>query len=151
MGLYDPERREMMSRKEKALDLKHQGCNCAQAVALAFKDLVDLDDESLLDLSTGFGAGGGDMSGTCGALSAVYLLNGLIFGKVYKDDPSKRGKIMAANKTIAGLFHAKNKAVICNKLKGIDTGEVLRSCDGCVEDAAELLENYLKDNNLLAF
>lgn len=133
-----------MSRKEKALELKHQGCNCAQAVALAFEDLVDLDEESLLNLSTGFGAGGGDMSGTCGALSAVYLLNGLIIGKKYKDDPSKKGKIMTANKTIAGLFREKNKEVICNKLKGIDTGEVLRSCDGCVEDAAELLENYLK-------
>lgn len=142
---------EKMSRKEQALELKHLGYNCAQAVALAFKDLVDLDEESLLNLSTGFGAGGGDMSGTCGALSAVYLLNGLILGKIYKDDPSKRGKIMSANKTIAGLFREKNKAVICNKLKGIDTGEILRSCDGCVEDAAELLENYLKENNLLAF
>jgi hypothetical protein len=29
-------------------------------------------------------------------------------------------------------------------IKGVETKKVLRSCDGCVEDATEIIERYLK-------
>ena len=134
-----------MNRKEKAAELKRSGLNCAQSVALAFEDLVDMDEETLKNISAGFGAGGGDMSGTCGALSAVYLLNGLIMGKKFKKDPALKGKIMAANREIAAKFRERAGAVVCREIKGIETGKVLRSCEGCVEDAAELLSEFLEE------
>ncbi len=31
----------------------------------------------------------------------------------------------------------KNTSVICRELKGVDTNVVLRSCDGCIEDALQ--------------
>ena len=34
-------------------------------------------------------------------------------------------------------------AVICKDLKGIETKKVLRSCDGCIEDAAKILEQVM--------
>ena len=40
-------------------------------------------------------------------------------------------------------FEEKNGSGICSELKGINTGKVLRSCDGCVADAAEIAEKYL--------
>ena len=52
-----------MNRKEKAGALHSSGCNCAQSVALAFADKVNLDEQTLKALATGFGAGGGDMNG----------------------------------------------------------------------------------------
>ncbi|MDR9825301.1 ATP-binding cassette domain-containing protein, partial [Vibrio sp. FNV 38] len=34
-------------------------------------------------------------------------------------------------------------SIICREIKGVETKKVLRSCDGCVEDAAELVAAYL--------
>ena len=42
-------------------------------------------------------------------------------------------------------FKAKNQSVICRELKGVGTGKILRSCNDCVKDAAEMLGNALKD------
>ena len=41
-------------------------------------------------------------------------------------------------------FEEKNGSVFCRELKGKDTGVVLRSCAGCIEDAAEIAEDILK-------
>ena len=35
-------------RKEKAVYLKHNGCNCAQAVLMSYSDILGLNDELLL-------------------------------------------------------------------------------------------------------
>ena len=34
---------------------------------------------------------------------------------------------------------------MCRELKGVETGQVLRTCRGCVEDAAEILEEILEE------
>ena len=49
-------------------------------------------------------------------------------------------------KELTQKFIEKNQSIICREIKGVDTGVVLRSCDGCVEDAAELLEEYMETN-----
>lgn len=46
-------------------------------------------------------------------------------------------------KTLTGEFEKKNSSIICSQLKGVDTGTPLRSCNGCIEDAVELLDKYL--------
>ena len=43
-------------------------------------------------------------------------------------------------------FKDKNTSVLCKELKGINSGTILRSCRGCVEDAAEILEELVKEN-----
>ena len=40
-------------------------------------------------------------------------------------------------------FIAKNQSTECRTLKGVDTGVVLRSCPGCMQDAAEIIEKHL--------
>ena len=37
-----------------------------------------------------------------------------------------------------------NESVICRELKGVETGTVLRSCTGCIEDAVKIVEKYIK-------
>lgn len=131
-----------MNRKEKAAQYHASGCNCAQAVALAFADKVGMDENTLKTLTTGFGAGGGDMNGTCGAVSACYLISGLL-NNADPSDPSGKAKTMGMNRKLSGAFLKKNGSIICKELKGIETGKPLRSCRGCVEDAAELLEELI--------
>ncbi len=131
-----------MSRKEKAAQLHAAGNNCAQAVAMAFADKVNLEEAALKTMMTGFGAGGGDMNGTCGAVSACYLISGLI-NNADPTDPSGKAKTMAMNRKISAEFLRRNQSIICKELKGVATGTPLRSCRGCVEDAAEILESML--------
>ena len=40
-------------------------------------------------------------------------------------------------KELTEKFQKKNGSVICREIKGVDTGKVLRSCDGCIADAVE--------------
>ena len=44
---------------------------------------------------------------------------------------------------IKKAFIEKNQTTRCRELKGIDTGKVLRSCDGCIEDAARIANQVL--------
>ncbi len=131
----------MATRAEKAVEYKMSGMNCAQSVALAFSDLVDLDDETIAAMNQGFGVGiGASMEGTCGAIVGAINMLGLIM----KNDP--RPENMKRAKEIITKFMEQNKAVTCKDLKGIETGVVLRPCNDCVADAAKLLEEVLGES-----
>ena len=122
-----------MNRAERAVELKHNGCNCCQAVLLAFADQVNVDPETLRRLGAGFGIGMGNMKGTCGALIAAEMLMGL------KEE--NRRPLIGKARVLHDAFNAKCGATICEDLKGVKTGTVLCPCDDCVRCAAELIEN----------
>ena len=121
-----------MDKKELAVELKHNGYNCAQAVLCAFKDETELSEEQLKKIGAGFGVGMGYMEATCGALCAAQMLMGL---KKYEGRPVLRD---AAG--IASEFAGKCGALTCKELKGRDTGVVLCECDDCVRNAVEIAE-----------
>lgn len=50
------------------------GLNCAQAVVLAFKDEINVDENVLKSLVTGLGAGLGRQRLTCGAVSGMAVV-----------------------------------------------------------------------------
>lgn len=113
-------------RAEAAVEYKHNGYNCAQSVVLAYADTLGLDREQLINLSSGFGAGMGGMEGTCGALCGAIIVAGIL---------NKGNKTPLLSKQIVNIFKEKCGATICRKIKGIDTGKVLCSCDDCVKNA----------------
>ncbi len=128
----------MSTRAEKAVENKRNGMNCAQAVACAFADVVDVDTETLLAMTQTFGVGiGATMEGTCGAVVGANVILGLA-GK-----DASRAENMKKAGSLLREFKAQNQSVICKELKGIGTGIVLRECNDCVKDAAEMLETYL--------
>ena len=53
---------------EKARALRSRGYNCAQAVACAFLDQVEVDEKTLFAIMEGFGGGMGGKQATCGAV-----------------------------------------------------------------------------------
>lgn len=132
----------MESRVAKTIELHKKGYNCAQAVACAYCDLLGVDEDTMFKMAEGFGAGMGGMEGTCGAVSGAVLLAGMhnSHGKDARDSKASTYKL---SKAIRLAFSEKNKTVICKELKGVDTKEVLRSCDGCIEDAAAIVETLL--------
>lgn len=126
----------MASRKEEAVARKRSGrYNCAQSVACAFSDLTSLDEETVRRLTGAFGGGMGCGEGTCGALVGA----GVILGLLHEDRAEAKRRMCE----LMIRFRERNGSTICKELKGLGSGVVLRPCNDCVADAAELLEELL--------
>ena len=121
-----------MKKSEKAVELKHMGNNCCQAVLLAFGDELGMDDATLRRLGAPFGAGMGCFEATCGALCGAQMVLGLKDGDAFS---------MRTARDTVEQFHERAGAVKCGDLKGIGGGKMLCSCDDCVRHAAEIIEN----------
>ena len=130
----------MESRKKIAIEKHDLGYNCAQSVALTYADLVDMAPEQLFKITEGFGLGGGNMQGTCGAISGAIALIGLLNSCGDLEHPSTKAQTYALGREILERFKAENGSVLCHELKGAGTGKVLRSCPDCIMDACQLFE-----------
>lgn len=133
----------MGERKNKAIELHSNRYTCSQAVACAFCDLVDIDDETMKGIVRKYSGGAYKV---CGAVMGAYVVVNYLKGNINPDNPAEwTKKDEELLQEIERRFKEKNQSVICKDLKGITTGNVLRSCRGCVEDAAEILEELLAE------
>lgn len=131
----------MGERKNKAIDLHKNRYTCSQAVACAFCDLVDIDEAYMKDMVKRYSGGAYKV---CGAVMGAYVIVNCLNGNINYDNPAEPPKEdLELLKEIERKFTEKNSSVLCKDLKGITTGTVLRSCRGCVEDAAEILEEIV--------
>ncbi len=129
-----------MTRKEMAVDKHKQGYNCAQAVLCTFADKTNLSEDELFRISEAFGGGMGGTQGVCGAVSAMVFLAGLEKSLGIDSLPqTNKMESYTLGRELMEAFEAKNQCIMCSRLKG----EGLRSCDGCIEDAVEIIEENL--------
>lgn len=135
-----------------------EGYNCAQAVLLAFCEETGLSREQAALLASTFGGGMGRMREVCGAVSAMFMVEGLVCG--YSDPKAKEEKSVAYARVrnLADRFREKNHSIICRDLL-IDTettpgGEPeartkdyyeRRPCGCYVEDASRILAEALSE------
>lgn len=119
---------------QRANDFRSQGYNCAQAVACAFVDLLDIDENTLRSLTTGFGGGMGGNDGTCGALSGALVVLSLFMSSQKKS----KEEISASAKELFDTFVHHDGSSVCKELKGTDTGIELTSCANCIIDATRI-------------
>ena len=74
----------------------------------------------------------------------AYVIANYLNGNINLENPAEAVKDdMELLNEIEKKFKDKNTSVLCKELKGITTGTMLRSCRGCVEDAAEILEEIV--------
>jgi len=117
---------DKLERAKYAGSLKASGkCNCAQAVVSALYDLTDMELDKLLDITSGFAVGMGNMEATCGALVGANIILGLII---------KRGTVRYS-KMLQDKFKELSGATICKIIKGFEAGHVLTECDMCCYNA----------------
>lgn len=133
----------MSEAAKKALEYHAKGYNCAQSVACAFCDKLGKDEKTVFELTEAFGFGMGTM-GTCGAVSGMAAVVGMVESDGNLDAPKTKKQSYKAMKELTNKFVEMNQSVICSEIKGVETGKVLRSCNGCIEDAVNLLEEYLE-------
>ena len=127
---------------QKALINHHKKYNCAQAVACAFAEDLGKSEQEVFEIMEGFGLGMGCMT-TCGAVSAMAAVAGMKESDGNLETPGSKKTSYKVAKAMIKEFEDKNGSIICRQIKGVDTKKVLRSCDGCVMDAAAIVEKYL--------
>lgn len=142
-----------MTKGETAKNYFKQGFNCSQSVAAAFSQEMELNEEVVTRLTAGFGAGMGRMREVCGAVSGMTF----VISTLYHED---KGSIYKRVQEVANKFKEKNGSIVCRELlgltiKGADspipekrTEEYYkkRPCAELVEMAANILEEYIKNN-----
>ncbi len=121
-----------MKKSELAIINKHNGMNCCQAVISVYADELGFDLETAQKLGAAFGMGMGNMSGNCGALVGAQMVLGM---KEFTGRP-----IAAKSRSVYAQFAARCGATVCIDIKGVTTGRVLCSCDDCVRNAVEIIE-----------
>ena len=139
----------MKSIEERVAEIKDKhtrGYNCAQIVLCSYAEELGIDEETLFRISEGFGAGMGGMMQTCGAVTAMFMALGLANSSGDLQACDTKPQTMKKVRELAAEFEKKNGSIVCRELKGIDTGKVLRCCDGCIEDGIRILGEYLLDD-----
>ncbi len=150
---------EIRMRKEKAMALFEEGYNCAQSVFLAFEDMHGIDKKKAAALSSSFGGGMGRLREVCGAVSGMFMTAGVLYG--YDDPKAKEEKAehYARIQELAAAFEKENGSIVCRELLGLSvkkeaptpearTAEYYkkRPCKELVGQAAEILEQYIKEH-----
>ena len=111
-----------MIRAESAKQNFLSGYNCAQAVALAFSDVLNQEEKAIARLTSSFGGGMGRMREVCGTVSGALFVLGAAIG--YDDPEDLEGK-KALYRTVqdfARRFKEETGSVICRELlEGVPT------------------------------
>lgn len=149
-----------MSYDTRAAQNFLDGCNCAQAVLLAFSDLTGLDEDTARRIASGFGGGMARMREVCGAVSGMFMAAGLLYGSTSLSHEEKAAHYLRLQE-LAAQFREKNGSILCRELlSGVKTdGSPLperrtaeyykkRPCAALVADAADILAQYIQSHPL---
>ena len=146
-----------MNRIETAVSCFKQGFSCSQAILSTFGEQFGLDRETALRLAAGFGGGMGCMAGTCGAVTGAFMVLGLKYEVTSPEDRQAKELTYKRVREFAARFSERNGSLECRNLLGYDIsspegyqivkdkGLISALCPKFVRDAAEILEEMLKD------
>ena len=143
-----------MERYEHAAELFVSGYNCAQAVAVAYCDLMGMDADTAAKLASSFGGGMGRMREVCGAVSGMLMVAGSLYGYCGKEDDAEKMAHYARVQELAGQFREEVGSIICREiLKNPPSDPVptprtaefykTRPCTHMVVTACKILDAYI--------
>ena len=151
-----------LTRKEKAMQNFLEGYNCSQSIILAFEDLITIDLDTALKIASPFGGGMGRLREVCGSVSGMFMVLGYMKG--YDDPKDYEGKkqLYEHVQELARRFEEQNGSIVCRNLLGLSvqkeeaapslrTEEYYkkRPCKEMIGSAAEILEAYLSEINVM--
>ncbi len=153
-----------MTRRKIAEKNFVDGYSCAQAVVLAFSDVTGFEGKQALMLCSSFGGGMGRLREVCGAVSGMFIVEGLLEGYSYPDLPdaqAQKAQHYARIQELARRFKQINGAIVCRELLGARattnptpdarTPEYYRTrpCAKMCGDAAQVLEQFLIERGII--
>ena len=128
----------MKTKPELAMEYHAKGYNCAQSVAMPFCKEMGLDPAIVKRATEGFGAGMGDRTQTCGALSGAVFVAGVL-GADPADPTSKMNSYKVCGE-MSKQFVNHCGSGVCEVIKGLTGGEMLCSCNECIAYGVKLVE-----------
>ncbi len=146
----------MKNFSEIAVSKFLDGYNCAQSVFYSFCEILKMDKNIALKISSGFGAGMGRKGEICGAVTGGIMVIGSKFGRGEKDDQSFSETTYRKTIELMDSFTRKYQTCLCRQLlNGCDlTTEEGRKqfkekyfrnkiCRGYVKSVVEIVEDLL--------
>ncbi|MEI6101834.1 MAG: C-GCAxxG-C-C family protein [Eubacteriales bacterium] len=131
-------------RRQLARDYFEQGYNCCTSVVLANADEINLDQDTILKLTSSFGGGMGRLKEVCGAISGIFMVAGLKYGYTAPGVTDEKADHYKMLQKMAGQFKNKNGSLLCRDLLDEEKCPHHECCAGYIEDAIEILEEELK-------
>lgn len=122
------EQNEVDMRVARARELHEKGCNCCQAVILAFADKLPVDEVVASKMAAPFGRGLSGLRETCGCVSGMAMVCGLTDNAMMV-------------KGLAGQFKSEQGSLNCAQL--LQNQGAGHSCTDLVACAARLLAEML--------
>lgn len=149
-----------MTKGDEAKKLFLEGYNCSQAVFCTFCKELNFPPETAKTLSACFGGGLGGQREVCGAVSAMCMALSLKYAPQNPQDHAAKTAFYARIQEVCNRFKQENGSIICRELLGLAptapsalpeprTKEYYqrRPCPDKVKSAADILEQYLKEQN----
>ena len=146
---------ESVGCAECAVRYFKEGYNCAQSVIGPFHKNINMDFEDAMKLASSFGGGMGRLREVCGAMTASFMVIGIISGYTSPGDDIAKTEHYRLVQDFASKFKSKFGTIICRELLGLPEGADehvpeartksyydKRPCDKFIEFAAGVLEDY---------
>ncbi len=149
---------DQTSREVRAMELFHEGYNCAQSVFAAFASDCQLPEAMALKLSAPFGAGFGRMREVCGAVCGAAMVAGAFEGNDTPNTDDKE-RIFTLVQQFAAQFKEEFGTYYCRELLGLEHKKCpesarpsdrtaayygSRPCEHCVAFASRMAAEYLR-------
>ena len=136
----------MEQRKEIAVEKFKKGYNCCQAVACTYCESFGVKEEDVFRITEGFGSGMGGLKDTCGAVTGMFLTLSLANSAGDMTQPKlTKMDTYAKFQAAAAKFKEKHPSIYCRDLLTDKGQQPVHCCIRCVEDAAEIVDEFLKD------
>jgi len=144
-----------MSKAEEASKRFKNGSVCSQAILTTFASSVDMDEQILHRLGTGFGAGFGRKQLVCGAVSGAVAILSLKFGNDLPGDFKTKEDTYNIVYEFVEQIENQLSDINCKKLLGfpikeqsdikraVSAGVFDRICPKCIEVVAAELEKMI--------
>ncbi len=143
-----------MDRAALAAEYFVQGYNCAQAVAVAFADLIGMEEKTVARMVSGFGGGFGRLREVCGAVSGMTFVASCLYGYDDAEAGAEKKDVYHMIQELAGQFKEATGSIVCRDiLKNPPSDPVpcarteeyyaTRPCVRMVYTAASIVDNYI--------
>lgn len=106
----------MVDYVERARENFLAGYNCAQSVVLAFADVAGLSADQAVMLASSFGGGMGRLREVCGALTGLFMVDGLLEGYKSPTDKDAKAAHYARTQELAAKFREEMGNILCREL-----------------------------------
>ncbi|HEX2948948.1 MAG TPA: C-GCAxxG-C-C family protein [Armatimonadota bacterium] len=107
---------------QRSLSLFAKGCNCAQAVLVAFGPELGFSEEQCMKLAAAFGGGIARRAELCGAVSGALMAIGLQHAKSPIENPDAKAETYELAQRFISRFTEEHGSPICEKLLGCHIG-----------------------------